>query len=118
MTAAASCFKEYSGSTAVPIAALGVSAREAIAGIGARAAEPACNAFPPGNGSVEPATAVEMNRVGLRSTSSGSFPALFAKTSATDAPAFAQLHRPGGGSNTTTPERRIEPTNLDSEAKN
>ena len=27
-------------------------------------------------------------------------------------------HRPGGGSNTTTPERRIEPTNLDSEAKN
>ncbi len=91
MTAAASCFKEYSGSTAVPIAALGVSAREAIAGIGARAAEPACNAFPPGNGSVEPATAVVMNRVGLRPTSSGSFPPLFAKASATNAPAFAQF---------------------------
>ena len=91
MRAAASCFKGYSSATAVPIAATGRSAREAIAGIGARAADPACNAFPRGNGSVATATAVEMNRVGLRPTSSGSFPSLFAKASATNAPAFAQF---------------------------
>ena len=59
----------------------------------AHVVDPACDALPRGNRPVETATAVEMNRVGLRPTSSGSFPPLFAIASATDAPAGVHHHR-------------------------
>ena len=118
MTAKASCLSGYSSSVQNRIAAPWASSREAIAGIGTYVPVPGRRRLRRGSGPMETATAVEMNTVGLRPTSSGSFPPLFAKASATNAPAFAQFPQTRRRFQYHNLGNQDHDTNLDSGGKN